>query len=200
LPDPSSAAREWLAIVSLFVDENRPEQKGDKQNIVDCLMARRSTFHFRLTNDIKRHFGAERLPEGARICKPERKTMWTVPRRLRRPPLLRPPKSPRAPPPVPPGPASLHSRGGAGPGGRLTSAPRWAGGGDACSGGPPLSRSMHRINDGLRSYRSQEPGRTPPPAAADAEGPLRLPDAASLPRHRPRGSLSDDPARSRWAA
>ena len=73
LPDPSSA--EWHAIVSLFVDEKRPAQKGDKQNIVDFLMAKRSTFHFRLTHDIKRRFGASKLPEGARIYKPKRKTM-----------------------------------------------------------------------------------------------------------------------------
>jgi hypothetical protein len=58
---------------------------------------------------------------------------------------------------------------------------------------------MHRINDGLRPYRSQES--TALPAAADARrrGALRPPDGATLPRLRPRGSLSHDPARRRWA-
>jgi hypothetical protein len=126
------------------------------------------------------------------------KQWWTAPRRLQRPLLLRPPKSPRAPPPVPPSPASLHSRGGEGPGCRLTVS-AWAGGGGACPGGPPRSRSMHRINDGLRPYRSQES--TALLAAADARrrGALRPPDGATLPRLRSRGTLSHDPARRRWA-
>ena len=72
---PDASSKEWQAIVSLFIDEKRPAQRGDKQKIVDFLMAKRDASVFMLNDDIKRRFGTSQLPEGARIYKPKRKTM-----------------------------------------------------------------------------------------------------------------------------
>ena len=75
---PDASSKEWQAIVSLFIDDKRPAQRGDKQKIVDFLMAKRESFFSRLNDDIKRRFGTSQLPEGARIYKPKRKTMMDV--------------------------------------------------------------------------------------------------------------------------
>ena len=60
---PDASSKEWQAIVSLFIDEKSPAQRGDKQKIVDFLMAKRDAFVFRLNDDIKRRFGASNYPK-----------------------------------------------------------------------------------------------------------------------------------------